>query len=67
MHEHTYVAVTDAEARTLAREVGGLRCANVKVGHWSLRLLTYIFEKGCSVVVAEDTTECVDCALAELL
>jgi hypothetical protein len=67
MHEHTHIAVADAEARTLAREVGGLHYANVKVGHWSVRILTYICEEAFSVVLAQDTAERVDCAVAESL
>jgi hypothetical protein len=59
--------VADAEARTLAREVGGLHYANVKVGHWSVTILTYICEEAFSVVLVEDTAECVDCAVAESL
>lgn len=65
MHQHTYVTLADAEARALPCEVGGLRYANVKVGHWAVRILTYICE-AFSVILAEDTAE-FDCAVAESL
>jgi hypothetical protein len=64
MHQYTYVS---AEVRTLAREVGGLHYTNLKVGHCSLRIATYICDGACSVVLRENSAEYVNCALAELL
>jgi hypothetical protein len=55
------------EAGALPCGIGGLCYTSVKMGHWSLRILTYICDGACSVVLAEKAAECVDCALTELL